>query len=481
MFKKILDFFKQSAIYGIGTIFERLVSFIMLPLYLNALSKAEFGLVTTWQAYFMILSPFFLFGQNSALIRFYSSSSDESEQQLIFSTAFWSVTGIGTLLIGLGLLATHPLSRLLFEANTSPLLWLMFGVVWLDSVNLLAVNLLKAENRATGFSVVSIFSGVMILVSTYYFLVILKLRAEGAIWAILSVSLFKFFILLFLVIRPKLRAKFSFPLLRQMLHFGLPYLPTVLAASLLVSVDRIFIDRILGKEILGIYAAGCRLAMLVALFTKAFQFAWEPFVAATHEQDDAPVIFSKISTYFMFGAGFIYLSIVLFIEDLIRFRLGSFTFAKPDYFASAPIVPIIMLGSLIYALYILFMVGVYVRKKSIYFTLLTAIAALIHFFANLYLVPRWGMLGAAWATVFAYSMMSGGMYWISQKYYPIRYEWSRIFRIVFFIGLIMLGNLFWNWNIWQKTGALLLFPGLLFLTRFFDAGELRRLRKLFFG
>lgn len=479
MFKKILNFFKQSVIYGIGTIFERLVSFLMLPIYLNALSKAEFGLLNTWQAYFMILSPFFLFGQNSALIRFYSNTSDENEQQLIFSTAVWSVAGVGTFLIAVGLLATRPLSLLLFDSGSYPLLWLMFGVIWLDSINLLAANLLKAENRAPAFALVSILSGLVVLAATYYFLVILKLKAEGAIWALFTVSLLKFVILVFPVVRPKLRAKFSFRLLRQMLHFGLPYLPTVLAASLLVSVDRILIDRTLGKEILGIYAAGCRLAMLVALFTKAFQFAWEPFVATSHAQDDAPVIFSKIATYFIFGAGFVYLSIVLFIENLIHLRIGHYTFAKPEYFASAKIVPIIMLGSLIYALYILFMVGVYVQKKSVYFTLLTGIAAGIHFLANLFLIPRWGMFGAAWATVVAYSVMTGGMYWISQKFYPINYEWNRIFKILFFIGLIISGDAVVNFNEWQKAGALLLFPGLLFLTRFFDAAELRWLRKLF--
>jgi O-antigen/teichoic acid export membrane protein len=480
MFKKLLAFFKQSAIYGIGTIFERLVSFLMLPLYLNALSRAEFGLVTAWQAYFMIISPFFLFGQNSALIRFYSDSDDEKERTRIFATAWWSVVGVGSILIGIGLLATQPLALLLFEANVNHhLLWLMFGVIGLDSMNLLASNLLKAENRATLFSGLSLLSGLMILAATYYFMVLREMKADGAIMAIFVVSLFKFIILLWLVILPRLRLQFSSKLLRQMLQFGLPYLPTVLAASLLVSIDRIFIDQLLGKEVLGIYAAGCRLAMLVALFTKAFQFAWEPFIAATHDQDDAPMLFSKIFTYFFGVAGFLYLAIVLFIGDLIQFRVGSFTFAKPEYFASVNIVPIVMLGSMLYGLYVIFMVGVYVKKKSGYFTLLTGIAAGVNFLLNTFFIPRWGMFGAAWATVLSYGIMTGGIYWISQKYYPIPYEWGRILKLLVFIGLIWASVEILELNAWQKVIALAFFPGLLRFGRFLDVSELRRLRAFF--
>lgn len=480
MFNKLLTFFKQSAVYGIGTIFERLLSFLMLPLYLNALSEAEFGLFIAWQAYFMIISPFFLFGQNSALIRFYSATHNRSERTLIFSTTFWAVFGVGSFLAIIGLLSAKPLSVLFFDANMNyHLLWLMLGVVWLDAQNLLSLNLLKAENRAAHFSFLSILSGIMIFVATYYFVILQGIKAEGAVLAVFTVSLFKFILLFAFVILPRLRLRFSPHLLREMLQFGLPYLPTVLAASFLVTIDRIFIDQLMGKEVLGIYGAGCRLAMLVALFNKAFQYAWEPFIASTYEQKDAPQLFSKIFTYFFAIAGFLYLAVVLFIDDLIQLQIGSFTFARPEYFASVKIVPIVMLGTLLYGIYINFMVGVYVKKKSSYFTLLTVIAAAMNFTLNSFFIPWWGMFGAAWATVLAYGSMMVGMYWLSQKYYPVRYEWGRIFKLVLFIAVIGFGATFFHLNLWQKGLSLAAFPLLLYGARFFDTEEIRRIRTLF--
>lgn len=482
MFRNIKILFTQSIIYGIGTIFERVLAFLMLPLFTNFLSQEDFGTYTLWFSYVIILNPLFLFGQNTALIRFYGSVVKRDEQISIFSTAFWTVIMAATIFSGIGLLAFRPLMNLLFETQTGAgsLTLFLIIVLWLDSINLLALNLLKAENRAFSFAWISILCGIAIPLVTVYLLILLKMKAIGAVLAILVVATLKLGLLTLVVIRRRLRFTFSIDYFKKMARFGLPFVPTILAASLMVTLDRILIDKMIGKAAVGIYAAGCRLGMFISLLTKAFQYAWEPFIAANFQKPDAKQIFSKVLTYFVLVTGLVYILVVLFVDDIVRIKIGNYTFFGADFYESTAVVPLIMLGSLCYGIYLNFIVGAYAQKKSGYFLLFTGLAALVNLVLNFLLIPVWGMQGAALATVGSYGVMLLGMFLLNQKIYPISYEYPRILKIVVLLLLPLLIVTLGDW--WQNTSVkillVLLLPFLLVLFKVFEKEELHRIKQL---
>jgi len=286
--------------------------------------------------------------------------------------------------------------------------------------------------------------------------------------------------LFFVVIRKTLRWSFSMIRFREMSRFGLPFVPTVLAASLMVAIDRILLDRIFGKAMVGIYGAGFRLAMIISLFTKAFQYAWEPFITVTSNQKNAAQLYARIFTYFVLVISLIYLTIALFVEEIVRLRLGPITFFGAEYFESTRVVPIIMLGSVFYGIYLNFIVGIYVHKKSIYFPLLTGVGAGINFVLNYLLIPQYEILGAAWATVGAYGIMMLWMYFLNQKYFPIHYEFVRLIKLGLVLSFILVLP---TWsvhfqNVTFKMVLLLLVPIFLLLLRFFEKNELVHFKKL---
>ncbi|MBN2088800.1 oligosaccharide flippase family protein [candidate division KSB1 bacterium] len=480
MFKKILTLFKQSIIFGMGTIFERLLAFLMVPLFTNTLSKEAFGIYVLWVSYIVLASPFFLLGHNSAIIRFYAATEDDGERKIIFSTSFWTVLFASILLSFIGLIFLKPLTPLLFDEQVSKeVMWYLLGVLFFDSLNLLGLNLLKAENRAMSFALIAIITGLAVPILTIYFIVHLKMGVNGALLATLGVTIIKFIVLWPIAFRNRIQLKFSIGKFKELTNFGLPFIPTILGASLMVSIDRIFLKSFYGTATAGVYGAGCRIAMVISLLTKAFQFAWEPFIASTYQEKDSPLLYSKIFSYFAFIITVFFLFITLFVEDIVHLKFRQYTFLGEDYFESLPIIPIVMLGSLFYGFYLNFIPGVYVRKKSIFFPIITGIAALINLMLNWLLIPVYGMQGAAWSTVAAYFVMMMGMFILNKRFYPVPYEYGRLLKLSFVTGGILIFYfLMQPVTFLSKCLLFLTTIGLLWLVRFFEKNEIQRFQTL---
>ncbi len=480
MFKKILTLFKQSIIFGMGTVFERLLSFLMVPLFTNTLSKDEFGIYVLWISYIVLASPFFLLGHNSAIIRFYAASDDERERRTIFSTSFWTVLFVSSVLSVIGLLFAPPLSRWLFDAQVTPAVtWYLFGVLFFDALNLLGLNLLKAENRAMSFALISILTGLAIPILTIYLIVYLKMGVEGVLLATLFVTILKFIILWPIAFQKRIQLVFSVTIFKELTHFGLPFIPTILGASLMVSLDRIFLKYFFDTATAGVYGAGCRIAMVLSLLIKAFQFAWEPFIASSYQEKDAPVLYGKIFTYFALITTLFFVFMTLFVQDIVRLNFGKYTFLGKEYFESISIIPVIMLGSLFYGFFLNFIPGVYVRKKSIYFPVITGIAALINLVLNWLLIPVYAMQGAAWSTVVAYLIMMIGMYLVNQRLFPVPYEYGRLMKLFLIAGATLL--FYYLSPTYSFMNKIFLFMAtliLLWLVRFFEKNEIQRIQTL---
>ncbi len=480
MFKKILTLFKQSIIFGMGTVFERLLAFLMVPLFTNTLSKEEFGIYVLWVSYIVLASPFFLLGHNSAIIRFYAASENESERKIIFSTSFWTVLIVSGFFSFISLLLIKPLNPILFDTQVSDaVMWYLIGVLFFDSLNLLGLNVLKAENRAMSFALISIITGLAVPILTIYFIVYLKMNVEGALLAILGVTFIRFIVLWPIVFRNRIQFKFSIVRFKELTWFGLPFIPTILGTSLMVSIDRIFLKSFYDTATAGVYGAGCRIAMVISLLTKAFQFAWEPFIASTYQEKDAPMLYCKIFTYFSLIMTLFFMLITLLIEDIVQIRFRQYTFLGEEYYGSLPIIPVVMLGSLFYGFYLNFIPGVYVQKKSIYFPVITGIAALMNFVMNWLLIPIYGMQGAAWSTAVAYFAMMIGMFLLNQRFYPVPYEYGRLLKLILVTGGVLV---FYFYSqpivLINKVFLFLATIILLWLVRFFEKNEIQRFQTL---
>jgi O-antigen/teichoic acid export membrane protein len=171
-----------------------------------------------------------------------------------------------------------------------------------------------------------------------------------------------------------------------------------------------------------------------------FQYAWQPFFLNNAKEENAKEIFSKVLTYFTIVGSFLVISLSLFISDLVKINFSGFYLLGEKYWSGIPIVPIILLGYFFNGLYVVFSAGIYIEEKSIFAPIVTGLGALVNVVVNLALIPSLNIIGAALATLASYLVMSGGYYIVTQKYYHIHYEYSKIikmFSAMFAIGLVL--------------------------------------------
>jgi O-antigen/teichoic acid export membrane protein len=272
--------------------------------------------------------------------------------------------------------------------------------------------------------------------------------------------------------------------LKKMLRFGLPYLPASLAATMVQVIDRPVVLAMTNAATLGLYQTGYKLGIFMMLVVSMFQYAWQPFFLNNAREKDAKEIFAKIMTLFVLAASLLWIVISLAIENLARIQIGhGRTLIGKDFLPGLVVVPIILLAYLFNGIYVNLWAGLYIEEKTKYFPYVTGAGALVNVAVNLALIPVLGIVGAALATMASYVVMAAGLFYFAQKFYPIPYEYGKIFKIlaaIFISGIIYYYMYFHGgMGVLSKFALLGAFIAALLALKVVKKDELRRLGKVF--
>ncbi|MDZ7330636.1 MAG: oligosaccharide flippase family protein [candidate division KSB1 bacterium] len=480
MLKAILRLTKQSLIYGMGQVLSKAVIIILLPVHTNKLLPEEYGAFNLLLLFIGFMAIIYSFGLNTAFLQFYILEPDRRKKDQYFATAF-----LATLVLAIGLsLITYSfraqLSVWLFQDQRyQDIMAIVVGILSLDAFILLAKNILRAEEKSVIYGVVSLLNVAINCGLNIQFVVKYGMGLKGILFANLLASGITFMMLLPLTIRHML-VPASQELLKKMLKFGLPFLPSALAIFLIDSVDRKFIEKYLGMAAVGIYGAGYKISLVIKLFINAFNVAWVPFFLSLANEQNAKQIFAKVMTYFTVLCSLIFLFFAMFMQTIVRFRLFGYTIVGKEYWASLQIVPVVILAYIFFGFYLNFQPGAFLTGKTKYFAHINVIGAGVNILANMILIPWFGLMGAAYATLIAYFVMAISLYLITQRIYPIEYEQIKLIKIGLITGLIVL------LDHWVKVPFQLIFQFLLlglflvliYVFKIFDAREIRSLKGL---
>jgi O-antigen/teichoic acid export membrane protein len=287
-------------------------------------------------------------------------------------------------------------------------------------------------------------------------------------------------IVFFVIVRPYLAPSFSKQKLMEMLAFGLPKVPGGLSFLVLSASDRYFLEHYSTATALGLYSVGYRLASLIGDFAiQPFMQTWPTmyFPLCKDSADEGKEVLGRFLTYFLVVVGFMGLGICVFVEPLLR------VMADPKFHDAVRVVPLIVLALTFSGLYRVITVGVNIKKKNIWLPIMVGGAAIVNIGFNFLLIPRWGMMGAAWATVIAYAAMVVASYFVDEHYFPIRYEWGRILRIALALGTTFTVSVLVTpdqllGQVASGVAMIMLFPALLGVLGFYNESEMRRLKKI---
>ncbi|MFQ5772841.1 MAG: lipopolysaccharide biosynthesis protein, partial [bacterium] len=348
---------KHSAVYGLGHIITRLVNFLLLPLYTNKLVPDEYGVFAVIYTYLAFMTIVYAYGIDAAFLRFFILSDDPKKRREIFSTAFWAIFIVASVFTVLIYLNVESITHFVVaKGDYTELIQLGSLILLFDALAFLPFLYLRAEEKSLNFVLIK-FINVLINVSlNIYYIVYLHKGVEGIILANAWASAITFLLLIPILFR-QISFNFLWAEFKELLKFGLPYLPSTLAVVLLDLVDRVILEKMVGLKVTGIYSAGYKLGIFMGLFVTAFRFAWHPFFLSTSKEKNAKEIFSKVLTYFTLIAAGIFLIISFFIDELVRFRIFGFTIFGADYWEGTKVVPVILLSYLIYGMYVNFIVG----------------------------------------------------------------------------------------------------------------------------
>jgi O-antigen/teichoic acid export membrane protein len=479
MFENIKRLVRHSAVYGISTILGRAISFLLLPLYTHFLSRDAYGVVSIVFSYLAIMTIVCTYGIDAAFLRYYILAENEQEKRQVFNTGLWSILLMAASLLALGTLFATPLANLILgDSDYKYVMMLAAGILFFDALAKIPFLLLRAEERSALFVTLNVTSVVVNAVLTYIFIARLERGVNGVFEANLISSAFAILTLL------PVSVKHLSPTMRrnvyvELLKFGLPYLPSTMAVLVVDVVDRFILSQLTDLSTVGLYSAGYKLGMIMSLLIAAFRFAWHPFFLSTSKEPNAKTIFARVLTLFLLVCAACFLAVSLFINELVRFRLGSITLFGTEFWNSTSVVPTVLLAYIFYGIYVNFIIGIHLKKKTFYLPFITGIGAVLKIAATYALVPLLGMIGAAWGTVLAYFAMMVILYVVEHRLYPITYEWSRLIKLVVVTTLLFAIG-YWGGLIpWQKAGLLLLFPIGLYFAGFFERGELQRVSAIF--
>jgi O-antigen/teichoic acid export membrane protein len=475
----------ETAIYGLSSIVGRMINFLLFPFYSHVFPPAAYSVVGVVYAAFVFLNILYQYGMESAYLKY--AAARPEDRPAVFSTATWSLLGSSVGLSLLMLALQQPVGGLIGLADTWPVLGYAALILVLDTLGVVPLAELRLQNRAWTFASIRL---VNIGVNVGLNLVLILVFGWGveAVFVANIAASAATLLQLAPAYRRSLRWAFDRALWHRMLAFGLPFVPGGLGYAVTDRINLFFLAQMDAGTVVQLYGAGhdasyvvgvfsgvVKLAIFLALFVQMFRFAWQPFFLQHAEDADAPHLFSRTFTLLTAAMLLVLLGISFFLRELVAFPLpGGRMLIAEVYWPGLSIVPVAMLGYLFQGWYYHVSAGAYIKKQTRYFIHATLVGSVVALGLNTLLVPRFGMLGAAWATAAAYGAMTLTLLFVVQRFYHVPYAWGRVAVMV-----VLAGGLFGAWQalptlqVWWAEGLLLAaFGGGLLLFRLVSAHSL---------
>lgn len=456
----------HSAVYGAADVFTSALNLLLFPVFTAYLSPAEYGTFAL---------VFLLSGMAKIVVRlglpdgffrlWYEQPAGEGQRRFAGSIALFAAL-CGAALFALGWAGAGVLARLVLDADSAEsrrLVRLALADVCLGTLLFVPLALLRIRDRPGLFSALSSLRHLVNLVLKVV-LVVKGWGVAGILWSdLLATALFA--LTLLPVLAREASPALDLRLVRAALRFGAPKVPHGVMIQALNRIDRWILDAFVSRAQVGLYQVGYTLGEGVKFALSAFEPAWQPFVYERARRPEGPAALARVGSYALaafVGGG---LCLALFGGELLRLL----TPARPAFWAAAPVVPVVALAYVLHGAYLLFSIGIAIEKRTGYYPLITAVSAAVNVAANLLLVPRLGILGAAWATVAAYGVMAAVGIVVGQRLYPLPVSAGRLARLFAAAAVTLALSALAGpgaWGLAVKAAALLAFPALLLAAGF---------------
>jgi O-antigen/teichoic acid export membrane protein len=469
--KELARLARHSVIYGLGGLVSRILAVLLLPLYTSYLAPGSFGQVETLTAATAVAVIVLRMGISTAFFRFYFDSKDTAHRLAVVRTSFWFTMAMATLGLALCVAFAEPVSRALQLGNHPDLVRAAAIGFWAQMNFEQITSLFRVEERSVAFALASIANVLITIGAT---LVLVVVYHKGALGLLIGnfIGTLCVYVVLLAYRREQLGFQFDRTLFRGMQHFGLPLVPSALALWAINFIDRLFVGGYKGQGEVGIYSAAIKIASVITFAMFAFRTAWPAFAYSIDDDRDAKRTYSFVLTYLLVVASWIALGLGALAPWLTE------AMTDPRYQRAEKGIALLAFAGAIYAGYTVLAIGSGRARKTQLNWVVTGAGAAVNIGLLFWLVPRYGMVGAAIATLAAYVVLFAGMALYAQHVYPVAYQWRRVATAVGAgVGLTVAARAA-HLGLAPSLLLVLAYPLALALLGFYLPAERARLRRL---
>ncbi len=424
---------KDTAIYGVSSIVGRFLNYLLVPIYTLSLpaSTGGYGVITNLYSITALLLVFLTCGMETGFFRF--ANKAEEDPKRVYATTLINVGGISLLFLTLCLLFLHPIAGVMGYGDNPWYLGIMLIIIAMDAIQSIPFAYLRYQKKALRFASLKMLFIVLSIALNIIYFVVLKGRNVGAAFAINLICTS----IIMLCLVPQLRGfKYVWDkaLAQRMFRYSLPIVVLGVAGIINQVGDKIIFpfvypDKAEADVQLGIYGATSKIAMIMAMFTQAFRFAYEPFVFGKSQDKDNRDMYAQAMKFFIIFALLAFLA-VMFYLDVLKFVIGE------GYWSGLRVVPIVMVAEIFMGIY--FNLSFWYKltdetKWGAYFSLTACIIVIL---LNIFLIPIYGYMACAWAGFIGYAVAMLLSYFVGQKKYPIRYDLRGIGLYTLLAGIL---------------------------------------------
>ena len=420
---------KDTAIYGLSSIVGRFLNYLLVPLYTHYMPKdsGDYGISTNVYAYTALFLVLLTFGMETTLFRF---ANDEREKpDTVFSTAMATVATLTVVFLAFLFGFIDGISDSLgYQAHPEYLL-MMGVVVALDALQALPFSFLRYQKRALRFaSLKMLFIFLNIFLNVLYFVWL----GKTSVFYVFFINLLCTAFITFFFIPDLFHIHWHFDgaLLRRMFSYSWPILVLGIAGILNQVADKIIFPLVYPDEAeanvqLGVYGSCVKIAMIMAMITQAFRYAYEPIVFAKSRDADKTEYYASAMKYFLIFTLLAFLCVVGWMP-VLQYIIGA------DYREGLGVVPVVMAAEIRMGVYFNLSFWYKLIDKTIYGAWFSLIGCAVLFLVNILLIPRYGYWACAWGGVAGYGTSMVLSYVIGQRKNPIPYP---VKDILFYVGM----------------------------------------------
>ena len=465
---------KQSLIYGIGHMMARLITFLLLPLYTHSFTQEEYGALSLAYAFMGFALILYRYGMDTALMKYSVQTSGQERTKhitvIIISQLITSIIFTAILYV-----SRFTIANLVLGIDRPDWMAFLAIILFLDSLWNLPLLILRSEEKAVPFIGFSLLNVVTTMVLNILFVVHWGYGIEGVFKANILASGIVFILSLPILIQRIQLHAFNKKVFNKILHFALPFLPAGLFTMVMELSDRYLLEWLLGTADVGLYSAGKKMGMLGLTVVMGFNMGWTPYFLKRGKEEGAKIEFAKVATLFLGVMGYISVLVSVWVPEIMRLSVAGKTLIGSEFWDCEPVVSTILIGYFFFGTYVLQLPGVYMKEITNWVPIFRIMGAGTLIVSSLYLIPAFGLIGAAYGVVLAFIAMSSAIYFKTHSLYPVRYNWRGIVFPVVFLAGIQAGID----GTWPKLAVSLLFPLLWYAIAITDQekdGLLRLLR-----